>query len=97
LATKVELLLTGYAAVDEASMRYNPTMDRAQQLQHLEEADRHIAEGERLIAEQERRLDELRRGSHDVAEAEKFLLMLRETQEQYVAHRELILSELRES
>ena len=98
LATKLtHTEVDGYAAVEEASMRHTSNQDRAQQLQHLEEAERHIAEGKRLIAEQERRLNELRRGGHDVAEAEKFLQRLRETQDQYTAHRELILSELRES
>jgi hypothetical protein len=82
--------MAGMAAVEEASMRDTSNQDRAQQLQHLEEAERH----KRLIAEQERRLNELRRGGHDVAEAEKFLQRLRETQEQYAAHRKLTLSEL---
>lgn len=69
-------------------------MDRATQLRHLEEAERHIALGERHIAEQEARLLDLERHGQDATVARELLKTFFATQEQHVAHRDLILKEL---
>lgn len=61
---------------------------------HLAEADRHIAEAEKRIGDQELRLEALRAGSHDTIEAERLLRNLRETLEQFYAHRDLIVAEI---
>ena len=69
-------------------------MDRSQQLQHLEQAERHLFLGQQNISDQERRIEDLEQRGHDTTLARAFLETLLSTQAQFVAHRDQILREL---
>ena len=69
-------------------------MDLATEKAHLAQAERDIAQGEQRITRQMLLIDRMRRGGHDVSEAEKLLQMLRDTMAVWQTHREDILMEL---
>ena len=66
------------------------------ELRHLEMADRHLAENAERIAKQEEMVAGLDRDGHDTTEANRLLGLLRDLQEQGIAHRRLILQALSE-
>ena len=68
--------------------------DPALEREHLSKAERDITEGEARITRQMLLIDRMRRDGHDVAEAERLLLTLRETLAAWQAHRDHILREL---
>jgi hypothetical protein len=68
--------------------------DPAIEREHLSKAERHIAEGEERITRQMLLIDRLRREGHNVSEAERLLLTLRETLVTWQEHREEILRAL---
>jgi hypothetical protein len=68
--------------------------DPAMEREHLSAAERHIVEGEERITMQMLLVDRLRKEGHDVMEAERLLLTLRETLVAWNGHRDQILQEL---
>jgi hypothetical protein len=66
-------------------------MERA----HLVEADRHIAEARQRIARQENLIEELAHDGHDTANSRDLLKLLNDSLKLMVAHREMILRNLR--
>ena len=68
----------------------DPALERA----HLAKAELGITEGEVRVTNQMLRIEEMRRDGHDVREAEKLLLTLRETLAAWYDHREAILQDL---
>jgi hypothetical protein len=68
--------------------------DPAIEREHLSQAERHLSEGEERIAKQMLLIDRMRQDGHDVSEAERLLLTLRETLVAWQGHREEILREL---
>jgi hypothetical protein len=68
--------------------------DPAVEREHLAKAELDITEGERRVTSQILRVEEMRLGGHDVSEAEKLLLTLRQTLATWYEHREAILQEL---
>jgi hypothetical protein len=69
-------------------------LDPAIEREHLSLAERHIVEGEERITMQMLLVDRLRTDGHDVTEAERLLLILRETLVAWHGHRDEILREL---
>jgi len=69
--------------------------DPAIEREHLSKAERDIAEGEERISRQMILIDRLRQDGHDVAGAERLLVILQETLAVWQAHRDEILRELR--
>jgi hypothetical protein len=69
-------------------------LDPAIEREHLSLAERHIVEGEERITMQMLLIDRMRRDGHDVREAERLLLTLRETLVTWHGHRDEILREL---
>ena len=63
---------------------------------HLEEANRHLAEGAERIAKQEALIATLDRDGLHTEKAVRLLGLLRDTQEQGVVHRNMILKALGE-
>jgi alpha-D-ribose 1-methylphosphonate 5-triphosphate synthase subunit PhnI len=61
---------------------------------HLEEADAHIRKAERSIADQERLFLAAARNRSDLAEAHRLLSVMRQTLEQFHAHRRLIVERI---
>ena len=68
----------------------NPATER----EHLSLAERHIVDGEERITMQMLLVDRMRTDGHDVREAERLLLILRETLVAWQGHRSQILLEL---
>jgi hypothetical protein len=68
-------------------------MNRAMHLRHLEQAERHVAEGERHLTKQEERVSKMT-GGWDMVLARKLLETFRVSQQQHIAHRDMILREL---
>ncbi|PVE20656.1 hypothetical protein DC522_30990 [Microvirga sp. KLBC 81] len=68
--------------------------DPALEWEHLAKAERDIAEGERRITRQMLLIEKMLQEGRDTAEAEKLLLILRETLAEWQAHREEILRDL---
>ena len=68
--------------------------DPAIEREHLSRAERHIVEGEERITMQMLLIDRMRKDGHDVREAERLLLTLRETLVAWQGHRSQILLEL---
>ncbi|MGY8661641.1 hypothetical protein Q3C01_04640 [Bradyrhizobium sp. UFLA05-109] len=69
-------------------------MDRARQLQHLEQAEHHLLCGKRNVSDQEQRIEDLEHHGHDTTLARALLETFVCTQTQFVAHRDQILREL---
>ncbi len=68
--------------------------DPAIEREHLSQAERHIVEGEERITRQMILIDKLRLDGHDVVEAERLLVTLRETLVAWHGHRDEVLREL---
>lgn len=62
---------------------------------HLAQADRHIAKAEENVARQTALIKELSTNGHDTMDAQRWLHTLSETLQLMHAHRQLILSRLR--
>ena len=61
---------------------------------HLEQADRHIAEAEQHIANQEQRISTLDAAGYDTTEGRRLLAAFRDTLEQMLIHRRLIIARI---
>jgi hypothetical protein len=70
-------------------------IDRERHIAFLKQAERHVALGARHIADQERRVTELRRSGHDTTRSRDLLRIFRDMQIQHIAHRDLLLDELK--
>jgi hypothetical protein len=69
-------------------------MDRAHGLAQLALADAHIARCEQFITRQEAIVERGRKGGHDVAEAQRLLILLTGSLEQFLIHRATIAAKL---
>jgi hypothetical protein len=70
-------------------------MDHAVQQAHLAQAERHIASGIRHIEKQGQIIANLDRGDHGTAVALELLIVFRDMQVHFVAHRDRILEEMK--
>ena len=66
-------------------------MDRKQELQHLAQANRHIAAGHSRIARLEELIVDLNSHECDTVQAQALLGHFRDTMDEWVVHRNLIL------
>ncbi len=69
-------------------------MDRAIILEHLAQAERHVADGKQIIEKQEALIIDLERDGHDITDAIKILMTMRQTQALHEDGRDQIMKEL---
>lgn len=69
-------------------------IDLEAERRHLAKAEHDIADGEMRVSRQILLIEELRRDGHDIAQAERYLGILRDTLATWYDHRDLIMHEI---